>query len=449
MKKLALSLIIPLFSLGPTEAQPWTLTQCIDHAVTHNIAVQQYENQLHKQEIQLSTAKNQRLPDLNASAGQNFSFGRGLTSENTYTNTNTSSTSFSLGTSIPLFTGFRIPNAIKLSKLNLQAATADLEKAKNDISMQVAQAYVQILYNMEISDVAHRQIAIDSAQVSRLQKLFEVGRASQAEVAQQQATLAQSQLTATQADNNTQLSLLNLLQLLELDTPEGFSIVRPDLSLSDTTAHNQSSEDSPALLPSPDAIFAEAAAFRPEVEAGNLRLKMADKNIALAKADYYPQLSLSAGMGSNYYKTSGFRADPFSSQIKNNFSQYIGLSLNVPIFSRFQTRNSVRSARIDYQDQQLALDNTRKQLYKEIQQAYYNTVAARQKLTSCQQAQESAAKSFRLMTAKYEQGKANITEFNEAKNNYLRTESDLTQARYEHLYQMAIIQFYRGQKLQF
>ncbi len=427
-----------LIALSAPAQQLWTLPQCIGHAVSHNLSIKQYESQLHKQEVQLSTAKNQQLPDLSASASQNFSFGRGLTAENTYTNKNTSSTSFSIGSSLPLFTGFRITNNIKIAQLNLEAATADLEKAKNDIRIQVAQAYVQILYNMEISDVAHRQIAIDSAQVARLQALLSVGRASEAQLSQQQSTLAQSRLTATQADNNTQLSLLTLSQLLELDTPEGFTIQRPTLPVR-----------SQQLLPTPDAIFAEALAFRPEIEAGNLRLKMADRNISLAQADYYPQLSLSAGMGSNYYKTSGFAADAFSTQLKNNFSQYIGLSLSIPIFNRYQTRNSVRSARIDYQNQQLALDNTRKQLYKEIQQAYYNTVAAQEKLNSCEQAKTSAADAFKLMKAKYEQGKANITEFNESKNNYLKSESDLTQARYEYLYQTALIQFYRGQELKF
>ena len=441
MKVCAILFTIHCSLFTPAKAQPrqWSLRQCCDYAVAHNISIKQQENQCRQQELRLSTDKNSRLPDLNGSVGQNFSFGRGLTAENTYTNTNTSSTSFSLGTSVPLFTGFQIPNQIKLSQLNLEAATADLEKAKNDIRMQVAQAYVQILYNMEMSDVAHRQIAIDSAQVARLQALLDVGRASEAQLSQQKASLAQSKLTATQADNNTQLSLLTLSQLLELDTPDGFSIVRPALS----------QQPSSSLLPSPDLIFAEAVATRPEIEANALRVKMADKNIALAQADYYPQLSLSAGLGSNYYKTSGFQAAPFSTQLKNNFSQYIGLNLSVPIFSRFQTRNSVRSARIDLQNQQLALDNTRKQLYKEIQQAYYNTLAAQEKLNSCEQAKESAAEAFRLMTAKYEQGRANMTEFNEAKNNYLKTESDLTQARYEHLYQTALIQFYRGHELRF
>jgi outer membrane protein len=343
---------------------------------------------------------------------------------------------------VPLFTGFQIPNNIKLSQLNLEAATQDLEKAKNDIRTQVAQAYVQILYYMEVADVAHRQISIDSAQVARLQSLLAIGRASEAELAQQKATMAQSQLTATQADNNLQLALLALTQLLELKSPEGFSVERPDVG-------NQSLFKVQSSLPTPDEIYAEALVVKPEVQAQQLRLRATENSIAIARAGYYPTLSFSAGLGSNYYKTSGFKADGFADQIKNNFSQYLGLNLSIPIFNRFQTRNNIRSAKIDRENQMLALDNTKKSLYKEIQQVYYNAVAANQKLTSSQQASESSETAFRLTQAKYEQGKATITEFNEAKNNWLRSESDLTQARYEYLYQQALIQFYRGQELQF
>ena len=151
------------------QAQTWSLTQCIDHALAHSITVKQSDNSLKKQSVQLSTARNQRLPDLSASASENVSFGRGLTSDNTYSRRNTATTSFSLNTSVPIFTGFRIPNNVRINRLNLLAAVADLEKAKNDIRVQVAQAYVQILYDMEISDVAHRQVSIDSVQVARLQ----------------------------------------------------------------------------------------------------------------------------------------------------------------------------------------------------------------------------------------------------------------------------------------
>lgn len=422
------------------QQKQWSLRECCDYAVEHNISVKQQENQLRQRELQLETAKSQRLPDLNASAGQNFSFGRGLTAQNTYTNTNTSSTSLSLGTSVPLFTGFQIPNQIKLNRLNLDAAMQNLEKAKNDIRMQVAQAYVQILYNMEMADVARRQIDIDSMQVVRLQAMVDNGKASGAQLSQQEATLAQSRLTATQADNNLQLAILSLTQLLELPTPDGFSVVRPTIQNIQMTQNT---------LMSPDAIYAEALTIKPEVQSAQLAVSAAERNVDIAKAGNYPTLSLSGGMGTNYYTTSGFKSDGLGKQLKNNFSQYIGLNLNVPIFNRYQTRNSIRSAQIDQQNQLLQLDNTKKTLYKEIQQVYYNAIAADAKCKSSEQASRSAHDAFTLMQAKYENGKANITEFNESKNNYLRAESDLVQARYEQLYQQALILFYRGQELKF
>ena len=428
---------------GPANAQKaWSIRECCDYAIEHNISIKQQVNQCRQQEIQLSNAKNSRLPDVSGSVGQNFSFGRGLTSENTYTNTNTSSTSFQLGASLPIFTGFEIPNQIKLSKLNLEAATADLEKAKNDIRMQVAQAYVQILYDMEIADVACRQISIDSAQVARLQAFVNNGKASEAELSQQKATLANSRLTATQAENNLKLAILSLTQLLELPSPDGFTIVRPTLAELDNLVKIDN-------LTTPDQVYAEAIGVKPEILSQQLKLRGAEHSIKIAQAGHYPTLSLSGGLGTNYYTTSGFKADGFGKQLENNFSQYIGLNLNVPIFNRFQTRNRVRTARVDQETQQLQLDNTKKTLYKEIQQVYYNALNAQTKTQSSAEAVQSSKDAFELMQAKYENGKSTITEFNEAKNNYLKSESDLVQARYENLYQHALLEFYRGKELNF
>ena len=425
-------------------AQPhlWSLRECCDYAVEHNISIKQQQNQRRQQELTLSTSKNSRLPDLSGSVGQNFSFGRGLTAQNTYSNTNTSSTSFSLGTSMPIFTGFQIPNQIKLDQLNLEAATADLEKAKNDIRMQVAQAYVQILYDMEIAEVAHRQIEIDSMQVVRLQAFVDNGKAAEAELSQQKATLANSRLTATQADNNTRLAILSLTQLLELPTPDGFAIVKPNLD--ELVGLSGLSE-----LVTPDQIYAEALGVKPEILSQELKLKGTEHSIKIAQAGNLPTLSLSGGLGTNYYTTSGFKSDAFGTQLKNNFSQYIGLNLNVPIFNRFQTRNNIRNARISQENQQLALENTKKTLYKDIQQVYYNALNAQSKEKSSEEALKSTKDAFLLMQAKYENGKATITEFNESKNTYLKSESDLVQARYENLYQHALIEFYRGKDLNF
>lgn len=440
MRTLLLFLILCLVTVLPLQAQPaWTLRQCIDYAIAHSVVVQQKDNNRRQQELSLSTARNSRLPDLNASASENFSFGRAQTLDGTYSNNNTNNTSFSLGTSVPLFTGFEIPNTVKMNQLNLEAATQDLEKAKNDIRIQVAQAYVQILYDMEIADVAHRQIAIDSQQVARLQGFFEHGKASATELSQQQATLAQARLTAVKADNQQQLSLLALAQLLELPTPQGFSIVRPQGQLS--TAH--------APLASPETIYAEALAFKPEVQAEQLRLRAAERNIKIAEAGHYPTLTLNGGLQTNYYKTNGLLAESFADQMRHNFAQYIGLSLNVPIFNRFRVRNNVRLAHIEHENQQLLLNNVKKTLYKEIQQVYYNTVAARSKYESSQETVQSSRDAFLLTQAKYENGKATITEFNEAKNNYLKAESELVQARYELLYQHSLMDFYQGKELDF
>ena len=416
----------------------WDLKRCIDHAISHNISIKQRDNLIKQSELQLSTAKNSRLPDLNASVGENLSFGRGLTAENTYTNTNTSNTSFGVSTSIPLFTGMRIENTIKLGQLNLDATTADLEKAKNDIAMQVAQQYIQIVYSKELVAVAHRQTGIDSMQVERLKEMLNHGKASKAEVSQQMAALAQSQLTVTQAENEYRMALLNLSQLLELPSPEGFAIADVDVSAFST-----------GVLPSADAIYSDALGIKPEIVAESLRLQGTERSIKIAEAARYPQLYLSGGLGTNYYTTSGFDADGFGRQLKNNFSQSIGLNLSIPLFNRFATRNSIRSAEIDRDNQRLQLDNAKKALYKEIQQVYYNAVSADAKYQSSIAAAQSSEDAFELMQAKYENGKATITEFNESKNNLMKAQSDLMQARYEYLYQTALIEFYRGKPIKF
>ena len=440
VRLLGIVLLLLLIST-PSSAKQWTLPECINYAIEHNISLKQRENTRRQNEVSLNTAKNSRLPDLNAGISENLGFGRSLGMDNTYSKNNTSNTSFQISTSVPILTGNRIENTIKLNQLNLEASTADLEKARNDIRTQIAQQYIQIVYDTEILAVAKRQIGIDSLQLYRLQEMERNGKATLTDVLQQQSTMEQSRLTATQAENTYRLDLLALSQLLELPSPEGFSIVIP------TLPNNYGS----LINVNPEIIYQEAIAVKPEVQAEQLRLKASDANILIAKSAKYPTLSFNAGLGTNYYKTlnGNYKQDSFSSQIKNNFSQSLGLQLNVPIFNRYATRNSIKSASIDKENQQLALDNVKKTLYKEIQQVYYNTVAAEAKYKSSLQAEVTSKDAFNLTQAKYENGKATITEFNESKNNMMKAESDLVQARYQLIYQKALIDFYRGKELRF
>lgn len=439
MKKL-LSIV---FLLAPVlasaqEARVWSLKDCIDHAIDNNISIKQSELQVEQGEIELNTDQWSRMPDLSASASENFSFGRGLTADNTYDNANTTSTSFSLGGSVPVFQGFRINRTIARDKLNLAALTAKLDKAKDDIRIAVAEAYIQILYDKEILEVAKSQIVIDSLQVERLETMASNGSASRAEVAAQKATLAESRVSLAQAESNLQIALLDLSQLLELPTPEGFDIVSPSTDALERR-----------LLMSPEGIYADAIQVKPSIKAGEADVDYAKSGVSLAKSGWWPSISLSGGIGTNFYTSSRTASASFADQMKNNFSQYLGLSLNIPIFDRLQTRNSVRQAKIQLQYSEYELESTKKSLYKEIQQAYYNALAADGKYESCTLASESATESFELVLAKYEAGKANITEYNEAKNKMMTAESNLVKARYEYLFQTRLLDFYRGEDLVF
>ena len=431
--------VLLLISSGAA-AQPagWTLKQCVDYALENNITVKQNQITVEQREVDLNTAEGRRLPGLNASASQNFSFGRGLTADNTYANTNTTNTSFSLGADMAIFNGFNISRGIKLSQLELAAATEDLEKAKNDIRVAVAQAYVQILYNKEILGVAKNQVQRDSLQLERISAMQRSGKASNAEVASQQASLAQSRLSSVQAENSLNLSILDLTQLLELTNPEGFDIVSPDPGKLE-----------PRILTRPEDIYATALGIRPEIKSQEIRLDYAELNILRAKGAYLPSLNLNGGIGTNYYTSSGYESKSFPDQISNNFSQYIGLSLSVPIFNRFSTRNQVKTAQLSFNTQELQLENTKKSLYKEIQQVYYNAVASQTKMVSSKEAASSAELSYNLITEKYENGKANITEYNDSKNRYLEAESNFLQARYECLFQNSLVDFYQGKEMNF
>ena len=416
-----------------THKGPWSLDECIQYAVEHSNSVKQSQYNCQQRSIELNTARNSVWPSLQANGSQGFNFGRGLSEDNTYTMNSTANTSFSIGGSLDLFTGLRVKNNITMGKLNLQAATADYEKAKDDIRIAVMQAYIQILFDMEISKVAAEQISIDSMQVERLSAMEKAGKAGPAEVAAQKSALAQCRLTHTQAANQLSLDLLNLSQLLELTSPEGFSVIPMDVSNFTVNA-----------LPDPEQVYSQAIGVRPSIKAEEIRYDYAKANISLAKSGYVPTLSMNGGIGTNYYALLGYQNKKFGQQLKDNFSPYLGFSLYIPIFDKLVTRNNVRSAKLQLSSQQLQLDNVKKALYKEIQQAYYGAVSARDKFNSSKTAVESAEEAFLLEKARYENGKATLTEFNEAKNNFLKTSSDLVQAQYDYIYKVQLLEFYRS-----
>lgn len=435
MKRTILIACVMATGYGIQAQEAWSLQKCIEYAIEHNLSIKQQEATRHQSEVELNTAQWSRLPNLNGNVGQSFNFGRALQADNTYGNRNTANTNFSLGTNIPLFTGLQIPNSIALAKLNLKAATEDLKKAKEDISIQVASYYLQALFNEELSKVAQNQVKLSQEQLDRKVAFFKNGKASEAEVYEAKSRLAQDEMSAVQADNNYRLALLDLSQLLELPTPEGFTIAEPP-----TVEMN-------VHLSLPDEVYSQAMTNKPSIKAAQYRLEGAEKSIRIAQSGYYPQLSFGAGLSTNYYNMSGIETASFSSQWHQNFNKYLQFSLSIPLFNRFATRNRVKSARIQKNALQWRLEESKKTLYKEIQQAYYNALAAEAKYRSSQSASEASEASFKLMSEKYANGKATATEYNEVRTLWMKALSDHIQARYDYIFRSKILDFYKGEPL--
>lgn len=435
MKRIILIACVMATGYGIQAQEAWSLQKCIEYAIEHNLSIKQQEASRNQSEVELNTAQWSRLPNLNGNVGQSFNFGRALQADNTYGNRNTANTNFSLGTNIPLFTGLQIPNSIALAKLNLKAATEDLKKAKEDISIQVASYYLQALFNEELSKVAQNQVKLSQEQLDRKVAFFKNGKASEAEVYEAKSRLAQDEMSAVQADNNYRLALLDLSQLLELPTPEGFTIAEPP-----TVEMN-------VQLSLPDEVYSQAMTNKPSIKAAQYRLEGAEKSIRIAQSGYYPQLSFGAGLSTNYYNMSGIETASFSSQWHQNFNKYLQFSLSIPLFNRFATRNRVKSARIQKNALQWRLEESKKTLYKEIQQAYYNALAAEAKYRSSQSASEASEASFKLMSEKYANGKATATEYNEVRTLWMKALSDHIQARYDYIFRSKILDFYKGEPL--
>ena len=421
-------------SLTGNAQESWNLEKCISYAIEHNLTVKQQEAARDQSAVELNSAKWSRLPNLSGSASHSFNFGRSLQENNTYESINTQSTGFNLSTNVPLFTGLQIPHTIAQAKLNLKAAMEDLNKAKDDISVQVTSAFLQVLFTEELAKVAHEQVSLSQEMLTQKEGYYRVGKASEADVAEARTRVAQDRLSAVQADNNYRLALLDLSQLLELPSPDGFAITSPEVD----------AEKLAERLIAPSEVYAEALLIRPSIKAAQYRLERSAHDIRIAQSAYYPQLSFGAGIGTNYYNVSGRQNSSFGKQLRDNFSQYLGFSLSIPLFDRFSTRNRVRSARLQQTALGWQLEESKKALYKEIQQAYYNAVGAESKLQSSQTADEAAQASFNLVKGKYAAGKATATEYNEARTAWMKAVSDRLQAKYDFVFRTRILDFYRG-----
>ena len=437
-----------LSAIAPVHAQeqtaPWSLEACINYAYANNLQLKQKMEEQEARKVELHTSKHSWLPAVNANMGQSFQFGRSTSKSGVIVDQNAANTTFNINLDMPIFDGFKIPNDIAARKLDLQAAIESLNKAKEDLAVNIASYYLQVLYNKELQRVAQLQVDLDREQVNKTEAMVNAGKVPLSQLYDIKAQLARDEVTLTEATNNVQLALLDLAQSLELERSDrSFDVVTPQIT--DAVAENMSS-----ILP-PETIFDQAVTFKPQIKEQEYLLESQKRMLKVAQAGYYPKLNFGASYSNGYYHTSmgGEFADTrsFGDQLKQNGQKIVGFSLSIPLCNRFQVRNSVRSARIGINNQQLLLENSKKTLYKEIQQAYYNATAAQEKFTASDTSVASSREAFSYAQARYEAGKSTVFEFNEAKTKYAQSLAEQAQAKFDFIFRAKILDFYRGTPL--
>ncbi len=434
MKRLTFMLVIVglifHFEYGYSQEKKWTLSECIDYAVTHNIEVKQSDNQIQNLKVEKNTLRNSFLPNLNAGASQNFTFGRSLNQNNTYEDSNIQNSSFSVTTEIPIFAGFKRTASIAQNRFDLLAAEANRELIENNLSLNVAGAYFQILLNKEIYHIALEQIQLTKEQEACTQLLIENGKAAESQLYDVRAQLADDELTATEAKNSLRLAFLELAQLMELKGHERFDI--------DSLGREISVPD----MLSPVNIYQYAVTCMPQIRQAYYTLQSKTKGIRIAKSRYYPTLSFAAGINTNYYDNGSGLGETFRRQLNNNMQKSLCFTISIPLFDRFSTRNQVRTARIDEDNARLSLENEKKQLYKNIEQAYTDAISAFEKYRSTTKAVAANQEAHRYAMEKYAAGKSTVFEYNEVKMKLANALSQQSQAKYTYLLKDRVLTFY-------
>ena len=430
------------YAAAQEKAGSWTLEECIRYAIENNISLKQIEQDKENKKVELHTSKHSWLPSVNASLYQNFDFGRSPSKTGVIVDQNSANTTASINLSMSIFDGLKTPNDIAAKKLNLKAAMESLNKAREDLAINIASYYLQVLYNKEIKNIAELQVNLSREQVEKTEALVKNGKVPVSQLYDMKAQLAKDEVSLTEADNNVSLALLNLAQSLELERSEkNFDIVIPQTS--DAIETYMSS-----IVP-PDNIYEHAVTFKPQIKEQEYLLESQKKMLNVAKSYYYPQLSLGASYTNGYYHyyTGDNISIPFGDQLNQNGRRTIGFSLTIPLFNRFQVRNGVRSSRIAIKNQELAIENTKKTLYKEIQQAYYNATATQAKYESSGKSVEASKTAFEYAENRYSAGKSTVFEFNEAKTKYAQSLAEEAQAKYDFIFRAKILDFYGGKEL--
>ena len=426
--------LMPL--LVTSQAKQWSLEDCINYAVQHNISVKKTELNQQTAEINLQQAKDNRLPTVSGSASANLNNGSAINQiSNERVSRRTFSNNFGVSASMPLYQGNKLNLQIDRNQLLLEQNELYVQEAKNNITLSVLEAYLQALYSYEGIEVAKNAASSSAEELKQAQTKFANGAIAKLSLAEIETRHANNQYAIIQAENQYANRVLTLKQLLELPPNSDFAI-----------ALNLQEDDYVAIIPNKNEVFAEAKQTLPNLKIYQSQQKIAEKDVAIARAGALPSLSLQAGVNTGYSNLNDLN---YATQLDSNFGQTIGASLNIPIFSQNKNKSNVKLAKLTQQQAVLEEQQAEKELYAKIETAWQNATTHQAQQAASRTARDNAKLAYDLAVKKHEFGGLTNTELLVSQNAYLSAEQTYLQNKYMSALYVQLLNFYQGKEITF
>lgn len=448
MKRPIVYMITAIATISPClspaqEVRTWTLNDCIRYALEQNIQLRQTQLSLEESNIDVKTARAALFPSLSFSTGHNvvnrpYQESSSMVSGTEIINSSNKTSyngNYGLNAQWTVWNGGKRMNAIKQQKLNKETAELSVSEQKNTLQEEITKLYIQILYAEESVQINEGTLALSKAQYERGKELLAAGDISKSELAQLESQVSNDNYQLVTSQTSLADYKLQLKQMLELDGEEELVLAIPTL------------DETRILSPIPTRadIYNTALALRPEIQSGKLSIESANLDIRTAKAGYLPNLSLSAGIGTNHTSGSDFS---FAEQAKNGWNNSIGLTLSLPIFSNRETKSAVEKAKIQYENKQLDLLNKKKALYQTIETMWLDASSAQQQFIAADAKLKSSQSSYNLVNEQFKLGMKNTVELLTEKNNLMSARQERIQAKYMAILNRTLLNFYAGNPIE-
>ena len=474
MSRITLILLCLSFSFTGLAQEPWSLQKCIDQAFQNNIQIKQSELNLELSRVNKEQSFGSMLPNLNANASHGYNWGQTIDPfTNQFATERIRSNSIGVGTNLTIFNGFQLLNRYRQSNIDIQVQQANLERMQNDIALNVANSFLNVLFQQEFLKIAQANVQRTQQQVDRVQALVDAGAAPQGDLFDIQAQMAADNASAIASQNNLDLAYLALRQLILVPEAEAadFEIKAPDV----TDIQSMNVPGSVRL-----AVSNALNSF-PEIKSAEAGVASAASNLSIAKGAMSPRLSASYSYGSGYSGartvpvgelvpagtvpigfvegsgelvvaqdfafSGGFETKSFEDQIKDNVNQSLFFSLSIPIFNGFSTKGNIERAEINQQNAEYQLELTKQQLTQTVESAYADALAAYNNYQAAVESASAAQTAMEYATVRYEEGATTIVEYTTARVRLDNANADLVRNKYDFIFRVKVVEFYMGQPL--